>query len=258
MTASVQGPRKETSRPLSCFIIARNEADRIDRAIESVRGLADEVVVVDSGSDDGTQEVAANLGARVIHRDWEGYGPQKRFAEDRCAHDWVLNLDADEWLSDDLREEIAALLALPRMPADSFRMRVTIVYPHRDRPAPFADSTICLRLYDRRATRFSDSPVFDSVAPTAGTRMLRHRVYHKSFRRLADVVRKELDYFELQGRTIRKSRAHLLARLPFEFSWQFFRYWILNRHIFGGWYGFALANVTAFMRFMRLAILLKW
>jgi glycosyltransferase involved in cell wall biosynthesis len=258
MSTAFPAPDQAIRTPISCFIIARDEADRITRAIESVRGIASEVIVVDSGSTDGTQQIAAGLGAKVIANDWAGYGPQKRFAEDQCANEWVLNLDADEWLSEELRVEIIALLSQPQMPADSFRMKVTIVYPQREKPAPFADSTICLRLYDRRATRFSDSPVFDNVRETPQTQMLRHRVYHKSFRRLADVMRKELGYFELQGKTIRKSRAQLLARLPVEFPWQFFRFWILNRHIFGGWYGFAVANVTAFMRFMRLVILLKW
>ena len=81
---------------LSCCIIARDEADRLARCIEAVKGLADEVVVVDSGSTDRTVEIARDLGARVFHRDWDGYGPQKRYAEDCAAYDWVLNLDADE------------------------------------------------------------------------------------------------------------------------------------------------------------------
>jgi glycosyltransferase involved in cell wall biosynthesis len=247
-----------TLRPISCFIIAKNEVDRISRAIESVRDLVDEIIVVDSGSTDGTKELAAKLGATVIHNDWQGYGPQKRFAEDQCRNDWLLNLDADEWLSEPLREELRALLSAFDMPASTFKMRVTIVYPHREEPAPFADSTICLRLYDRRVARFSDSPVFDNVPEQPGTLMLNGRVFHKSFRGLAEVVRKELAYFELQAKTVKKGRGALLARLPIEFPWQFFRFWILNRHIFGGWYGFALANVTAFMRFLRIALFLRW
>ncbi len=244
--------------PVSCFIIAKNEADRIHRAIESVRGLVDEVIVIDSGSTDGTQDVAEKLGARVIHHDWPGYGEQKRFGEDQCRNDWVLNLDADEWLSDDLREELRALFSAALMPSTTFSMRVTIVYPHREKPAPFADSTICLRLYDKRVARFSPSPVFDNVPDQKDTILLKGRIYHKSFRRLADVVRKELLYFELQQKTVKKGRAQLLLRLAFEFPWQFFRFWIVNRYIFGGWYGFAVANVVAFMRFMRIVILLKW
>ncbi len=255
-TFSKADPSRATR--VSCFIIARDEADRISRAIESVRGLADEVVVVDSGSTDGTRELAASLGARVIANDWIGYGPQKRFAEDQCANEWLLNLDADEWLSEDLRAEVLELLSLPEMPANSFKMKVTIVYPGKDRPAPMADSTICLRLYDRRVTRFSESPVYDSVAETASTGMLRGRVFHRSFRKLADVVRKELAYFELQGKTLDRNRTLVLLRLPVELPWQFFRFWILNRHIFGGWYGFVLSTVLAFMRFMRLVIFLRW
>ena len=244
--------------PVSCFIIAKNEVDRIERAIRSVAGLVEEVVVVDSGSTDGTHELAAQLGARVIHNEWQGYGPQKRFAEDQCRNDWLLNLDADEWLSDELRVELQALFSAFAMPATTFKMRVTIVYPHNEKPAPFADSTVCLRLYDRRAARFSDSPVFDNVPEQPDTQRLIGRIYHKSFRGLAEVIRKELGYFELQAKTVKKGRGQLLARLPIEFPWQFFRFWILNRHIFGGWYGFAVANVTAFMRFMRLVLMLKW
>src|SRR5690606_34025120 len=71
----------EPPLPVSAFIIARNEADRIGRAIDSVAGWVEEIVVIDSGSTDGTQAVAEAHGARVVHNDWPGYGPQKRFAE---------------------------------------------------------------------------------------------------------------------------------------------------------------------------------
>jgi glycosyltransferase involved in cell wall biosynthesis len=244
--------------PVSCTIIARNEIDRIGRAIKSVQGLVDEVLVVDSGSTDGTQKLAESLGARVIHNDWVGYGPQKRFAEDQAKNDWILNLDADEWLSVPLREELRVLLSGERPPASSYKMRVTIVYPQREAPLPFADSTICLRLYDKCVARFSDSLVHDNVPDQPDTILLKERIYHKSFRRLADVVRKELSYFELQAKEKHKSRLEMMLRLPFEFPLHFFRYYILARHIFGGLYGFALASTIAFMRFMRLVIMLGW
>ena len=82
--------------PISVFIIAHNEEDRIGRAIRSVESFADEVIVVDSGSTDDTVRIAESFGARVIANAWPGYGPQKRFAEEQCRNDWLFNLDADE------------------------------------------------------------------------------------------------------------------------------------------------------------------
>ena len=244
--------------PVTCTIIAKNEVDRIEHAIRSVQGLVDEVIVIDSGSTDGTQALATSLGARVIHNDWVGYGPQKRFAEDQARNDWILNLDADEWLSDELREELCALLSQQRLDVSSYKMRVTIVYPHRDRPAPFADSTICLRLYNRKVARFSASLVHDNVPEQADTAMLKGRVLHRSFRSMAEVVRKELAYFELQTKEKRKAGWELALRIPIEFPFQFFRFYILARHCFGGLYGFCIAVTVAYMRFLRLILLRGW
>ncbi|CAA9321253.1 MAG: Possible glycosyltransferase 2 fused to TPR-repeat domain, partial [uncultured Microvirga sp.] len=95
-----------TALPISIFLIARNEADRIGDVIRAVRDLSDDIVVVDSGSTDGTQSVAEALGARVIFNPWKGFGPQKRFAEEQCRHEWLLNLDADEVVPPKLKAEI--------------------------------------------------------------------------------------------------------------------------------------------------------
>ena len=101
--------------PLSIFIIAQNEVDRIGRTIEAARALSDDIILVDSGSTDGTQALAESLGARVIFNAWPGYGQQKRFAEEQCRHDWLLNLDADEVVPPDLAAEIAALFCITVM-----------------------------------------------------------------------------------------------------------------------------------------------
>src|SRR5437868_420179 len=92
--------------PISCFIIAKNEADRVGTAIRSVIDWVDEVIVVENDSHDGTASVAQSLGARVISHPWQGYGLQKRFGEEQCRNDWLLNIDADEEVSAELAEEI--------------------------------------------------------------------------------------------------------------------------------------------------------
>jgi glycosyltransferase involved in cell wall biosynthesis len=99
---------------LTLAIIALNEADRIRTAIDSCKSIAHEIVVVDSGSTDGTVDIAASLGARVIHQPWLGYVKQKQLALEAASGDWVLNLDADEALSEEsCREIVAAINAAP-------------------------------------------------------------------------------------------------------------------------------------------------
>ena len=95
--------------PISCFIIAKNEADRIARTIRSVRSWVDEVIVVDSESADDTVAVARQEGARVVTQPWLGFGGQKRFGEAQCRNDWVFNIDADEVVTRQLQIEITKL-----------------------------------------------------------------------------------------------------------------------------------------------------
>lgn len=245
--------------PLSCFIVAWNEADRIAPVIESVRGWVDEVVVVDSGSTDGTQALAESLGARVIHHDWPGFGPQKRYAEDRCRNDWLLNLDADEVMTGELVGEIIALFADGPPPHPFYRFRLKLVYPGDSRPRLWADYHNYVRLYDRRAGRFADSLVHDTVE-TRGVRpvQLSGDAWHHSYRSFGFLVEKLNSYSDLQAKSIRKqSRLLLTLRLPFEFPFAFFKYYVLRRHITGGRKGFAFAMINSFFRFLRLVKLLE-
>ena len=125
--------------PLSVFIIARDEADRIAQTIRSVRDWVDEVIVVDSGSVDATVAVAEAEGARVVFNAWPGYGPQKRFGEDQCRNDWLFNLDADEVVTPGLADEIRALMGSGgHLAADGWRVMIRDVYAHEDEPASWA------------------------------------------------------------------------------------------------------------------------
>src|SRR5574343_565875 len=108
-----------TRQPLSVAIITLNAASHLEACLQSAR-FADEIVVVDSGSTDGTQPLAERYGARVIAQPWLGFGPQKQFAVDAARHDWVLCLDADERLTPALQAAIEAELAAPRLAAYRF------------------------------------------------------------------------------------------------------------------------------------------
>src|SRR3546814_9326570 len=113
-------PPAASRTPLSACIIAFNEADRIGDCLASL-AFCDEIVVVDSGSVDGTRELCERLGARVLQRLFDGFRSQKRFAVEQCRHDWVLCLDADEHVDERLREAIEAARAAGFTPAPGYR-----------------------------------------------------------------------------------------------------------------------------------------
>lgn len=245
---------------LSAFIISLNEARCIGQVIDSVAGLADEVVVVDSGSTDATYEIATAKGARVVHNDWPGYGQQKRFAEDLCSNDWLLNLDADEVLSDELREEIRALFASGEPQTPLYRLKVTTVYPGDERPRWLAEHNDVIRLYDRRVARFPDHPTWDAIQPQPGQRVetLGAPVLHFSSPGLEHYVDKFNRYTSLQASEQKlKPYSVLVLRLLLGFPLDFLKAWLLKRHVTGGMYGFVLAFSHAYSRFLRNAKMLE-
>ena len=243
-------------QPLSIFIIAQNEVDRIGRTIEAARTLSDDIVVIDSGSTDGTQALAESLGARVIHNAWPGYGPQKRFAEDQCRHDWLLNLDADEVLPPDLVAEITALLGGGQPPADAYRIRIAEIFPGEPAPHRFAYALSPVRLYRKSWGRYSPSPVHDRVDLLPGTKVgrLKGTVHHFSVRSLGEQMEKLNAYSDAQADDLDARGETLSAfRLFAEFPANFFKAYIGRRHALRGVYGFMTAMNYAFYRYLRVA-----
>ena len=238
----------------SCFIITKNEARKLRAVIESVRDLADEVIVIDSGSDDDTVLIAETAGARVLHHDWPGYGPQKRFGEDQCRNDWVLNLDGDEVLSEELRAEIRALFAAGTPPLPCYWLRIAAVPPYGNGKPWRFNHIDRIRLYDRRVVRFPDHPTWDAIAAPANIPVVRFKglVLHYWMQDFAHQLDKMNRYTTALAETVpKKSMASLTLRLFFGFPFDFLRAYLLRGHIAGGRYGFAVAMLYAFTRLLR-------
>jgi len=243
---------------LSCCIIAHNEGDRIERCILAARHIVDEIVVVDSGSTDDTIAKAKALGAKVFFHAWDGYGPQKRFAEDCASHDWILNLDADEVVTPELAREIAALMHSPEGLLPAYRFRQVTVYPGRERPRLWADYHNYVRLYDRRRVRFRQSRVHDTVdTGDYPVGQLDGVVLHYSWRSLEHVRTKLESYTDLQAKELKKPRWQILLRLPVEYPILFFRYYVLRRNFTGGLLGVRIAHAIAWARTRRLVKMLR-
>ena len=241
--------------PISAFIICKNEADRIGIAIASVIDWVDEVIVVDSGSEDDTVARAEALGAKVLYHDWPGYGQQKRYAEDQCRHDWLLNIDADEEITPALRDEIIALFS-GTPDADIYKMEILDLYAHETEARSFAYGYWQFRLYDRKLGRFSESPVHDTVRPLPDARLrkLKGKVNHRSVRSIHFSVEKMNRYSEMQrDDMIARGRAIPTWRLFTEFPVSFFKSYLLRQQFRYGIWGLVIAHNYAYSRFLRVA-----
>ena len=245
--------------PISCFIIAQDEADRITNTIESVIDIVDEVIVIDSGSTDGTQDLARQLGCKVFFNKWKGYGPQKRFGEDCAKNEWLLNLDADEYLSDQIKSEILQIFDDNNNHYNFFSMKVTPIYPNWKRPRIFSASHECVRLYNKRFGRFSNSPVHDSVE-TNNSKIFyfKNHVYHNSVRSFKHLIEKEESYIQLQSKTLKdKNKIFLFLRIFVEFPLAFIKYYFIRRHFTGALTGLVTSLILAYYRWKRVIVLFK-
>jgi glycosyltransferase involved in cell wall biosynthesis len=242
--------------PLSIFIIAKNEADRIGPTIAAVRALSDDIVVIDSGSTDATVAVAESLGARVIFNPWPGYGQQKRFGEEQCRHDWLLNIDADEVVPADLADAVRVLFAAGAPEPAGYRIRIAEVFPGEASPHPLSYALTPVRLYHRAAGRYSPSPVHDRVQmnPGASVQRLKGTIAHRSVRSLGDQIIKLNAYADAQVADMLARGEHISrARMVLEFPANFLKAYVGRRHALRGLYGFMTAMNYAFFRYLRAA-----
>ena len=241
---------------LSIFIITKNEADRLPKTLKAVSSLSSDIVVIDSGSTDGTQEIAMQYGAKVIHNDWPGYGLQKQFGENACKNDWLLNIDADEVISDELRYEIMNLFGAPNLAPQGFEIGIAEVFPFESAPKPWSYALWPVRLYHKSIGRYNPSIVHDRVDLEHGTKItsLKGMIAHYSVRSIGDQLNKLNAYSDDQAKDlITRNKKILGLRLIFEFPIGFLKAYFGRRHFLRGSYGFMSAMNYAFYRYLRIA-----
>jgi glycosyltransferase involved in cell wall biosynthesis len=244
-----------TRLPISVFIIAKNEADRIPVVIRAVRDWVDEVIVIDSGSADDTVAVSEALGARVVFNAWRGYGPQKVFGEGLCRNAWLLNLDADEEVSPRLAAELRALFQSGEPPCVAYTLPILPLYPFQDSGHPWTAFHHPVRLYRKDSAGFKDELVHDSVLVHEGRiGHLKGMVIHRSFRSLAHHVDKVNGYSSAQAEVLaERGRDPGLLTLLLTPLLAFLKQYILRREFVNGVDGIVVSHMYAFQRFIRLA-----
>ncbi|HEX7614592.1 MAG TPA: glycosyltransferase family 2 protein [Thermoanaerobaculia bacterium] len=244
--------------PLSIVILAKNEKDRLGPALESV-AFADEVVVADTGSTDGTQDLARLAGARVVPIGWEGFVASRNRALAEARHDWVFVLDADERVPEALRAEILAVLEKDDAAFAGYRMPRLSHFLGR----PVRHGTwypdFKLRLGRRSCgLRAEGGRVHETLEVDGAVGRLATALVHHPYRDLSDALRKASTYARLGAedrydRGARGSAPALFLRPLVEF----FRFLVLKAGFLDGLVGFYVAFLHSFSYFLRTAFLLE-
>ena len=222
------------------------------RAIESLR-CADEILVIDSGSNDRTVEIAEKLGARVVESGWPGYANQKNLAADKAAYDWILSIDADESLSEALEGEIWQVkkrgpefdaYTMPRMAQYLGRwIRHSGWYPDRK-----------VRLYDRRKARWVGKFVHETVQVDGRIGHLDSNLLHFTCNSLSEHLKTMDRYTTLAAEQLLETGEKVTwTRLALEPPWTFFQAYVLKLGFLDGVEGLAIANMAALYNFVKYA-----
>jgi glycosyltransferase involved in cell wall biosynthesis len=238
--------------PLSVAIITKNEEERLPECLKSVT-FADEVLVVDSESTDGTVELATSFGARVLIEPWRGYSGQKQYAVDQCLHDWVLILDADERIPQETAQVISRELARndAEISAYGFRRKNYLHGTWIKHCGWWPDRIV--RLVNRKVGGFDGRPVHEKWV-TKGVRELDAIIEHISFRNYSDLLAKMENYSNLASKEMFEKNARVNAITPILHGlWMFVRTYFLELGILDGFDGFVISTTNAGGSFLKYA-----
>jgi glycosyltransferase involved in cell wall biosynthesis len=235
---------------LSVVVITLDEEERLRACLESVV-WADEIVVVDAGSHDKTLSIAREFTERVLFHGWSGYAAQKNFAVAQCTGEWILSLDADERVTDALREEIIATLGRATAEA-GFRIPRRNLFQGRWVRHGGLYPDWQLRLFRRGRGRFVERAVHESVAVEGTTGRLRAALVHESYRSVSDAVLRLNRYSDLAAAELAaQGRGGTLADVLLRPAWRFVSMYLLRGGFLDGWRGLVLARLFAHYVFLR-------
>ena len=243
--------------PLSAIIITLNEERNIGRCIESLKAVADEILVVDSFSTDRTKEICESHGIRFIQNKWKGYAIQKNFAQEIAAHDFIISLDADEALSPELSGSIAEVKNEEAISIYSFNRLTNYCGKWIRHGAWYPD--IKIRMYDRRKCKWEGSiherliyPVKENVIRLKGD------CYHYTFYNVEE-HRKQVEKFTtlMAEEEFTKGRRAGWLKIFFSPGVRFLRDYIFRLGFLDGREGFRISSISAHATYLKYTKLRK-
>lgn len=250
LPASELNQAESAMRQISVVIIAQNEQECIANAIRSCQPFADEIVVVDGGSQDDTPQIAENLGCRVFHNPWSGYSHQRNFGADRAVNDWIFFVDADEVIDEKLSSALLDWKRSPVLTANAFSaMRIGDFWDKWLDTRPEFHT----RLYNKQVFRIKDVLVHEGPdIQDAPVVKLPGVIWHYGFRDISDLIIRfnrytDLDAAQAHRNGQRFSLLRLLLKPPAKFMQQYLWYGMLRQ----GMAGFTLSVLWSYYIFLK-------
>jgi glycosyltransferase involved in cell wall biosynthesis len=238
---------------ISCVIITFNEEENIRRCLQAL-SWCDEVVIVDSGSSDKTLEICKNFNSKIHHNNFNGYGEQKRFAVSLAKNDWVLNVDADEVVSETLREKI--LLGLNQNPdsVNGFYLSRSLFFLGKQFKYGRESKEYYIRLFNKQFANFTEDKVHEGVIVNGSTEKLSGELLHYSYNSIHQYFEKFNNYTTQAAQELfEKGKERSLVFTIIGFPVYFFKNYFINRNFLNGWQGFLWALFSSWYPVVKYA-----
>ena len=246
---------------ISAFVVCANEASNIARCLESVR-WCDEIIVVDSGSKDQTLEIAARFTDKIIHHDWSGYVAQKRFGLEQCKCEWVINLDADEEVSTELKDEILEKLRLDKDSrlggVNGFQINRVVFYLGKWWRRGLWYPEFRLRVCRRSATTWGGEDPHEKAAVTGGIQRLKGELFHYTYTDIRDHVARLNSHSSSAAQSMfKRGKRAGIWHITLSPVLRIFKCLVLKRGILEGARGVIVALLEGYYVFLKYIKLLE-
>jgi len=227
---------------ISCVIITYNEEGNIRRALNSVK-WCDEIVIVDSESTDKTIEICEEYNCRIFDKEFDGYGEQQRYAVSLAENDWILSIDADEVVSDELYDEIKNIFNDDEIKVDGFFLPRSLIFLGKHFKNGRESREYYLRLFNKNYGKFSSDKVHEKVELNGDTLKLKGTLYHYSYSNIEQYFNKFNSYTTNAAQVLfdRGDKGRNVASIVLGFPVYFFKNYFIYRNFLNGVQGFLWA-----------------
>lgn len=228
-------------RKISCVLITFNEEENLKKTLPAV-SWCDEIVVVDSGSSDDTIEVCEKFDCKIFHREFDGYGTQKQFAVSKAEHDWILSLDADEVISEELRNEILSELDKEKINYEGFLIQRRLFFLGRRFKHGRESRDYHLRLFNKNYGNYTNDSVHEKVVTKGEVKKLKGELFHYSYSNIHQYFEKFNSYTSRAAKELYKQgKRKSIAAIVFSFPLYFVKNYFVYGNFLNGFQGFLWA-----------------